>query len=78
MFMLSRKTVTFLKKLYIDIVGVKKTWFLACTPLCEFSEPALTERPALGNFEESVLNGRLEPVSTVEGFTAEIGDNAVR
>lgn len=27
----------------------------------------------LGNFEESVLNGRLEPVSTVEGFTAEIG-----
>ena len=27
-----------------------------------------------GNFEESVLNGRLEPVSTVEGFTAEIGN----
>ena len=27
----------------------------------------------LGNFEESVLNGRLEPNSTVEGFTAEIG-----
>ncbi|XP_015906566.2 atos homolog protein A isoform X1 [Parasteatoda tepidariorum] len=27
----------------------------------------------LGTFEESVLNGRLEPVSTVEGFTAEIG-----
>jgi len=27
----------------------------------------------LGSFEESVLNGRLEPVSTVEGFTAEIG-----
>ncbi|KAL7286168.1 hypothetical protein TKK_0019537 [Trichogramma kaykai] len=27
----------------------------------------------LGSFEESALNGRLEPVSTVHGFTAEIG-----
>ncbi|XP_012285641.1 uncharacterized protein LOC105702566 isoform X2 [Orussus abietinus] len=27
----------------------------------------------LGNFEESALNGRLEPVSTVHGFTAELG-----
>jgi len=27
----------------------------------------------LGSFEESVLKGRIEPVSTVEGFTAEIG-----
>ncbi|XP_018331701.1 protein FAM214A isoform X3 [Agrilus planipennis] len=27
----------------------------------------------LGTFEESVLNGRLEPVSTVHGFTAELG-----
>ncbi|KAJ9593975.1 hypothetical protein L9F63_014616 [Diploptera punctata] len=27
----------------------------------------------LGSFEESVLNGRLEPVSTVQGFTAELG-----
>lgn len=26
----------------------------------------------LGSFEESVLNGRLEPVSTVQGFTAEL------
>jgi hypothetical protein len=26
-----------------------------------------------GSFEESVLNGRLEPVSTVHGFTAELG-----
>ncbi|KAG1714550.1 Protein FAM214A [Nymphon striatum] len=32
-----------------------------------------TTNSLLGNFEESVLNGRLEPVSTVEGFTAEIG-----
>ena len=30
-----------------------------------------------GNFEESVLNGRLEPVSTVEGFTAEIGTESL-
>ncbi|XP_015609367.1 uncharacterized protein LOC107274613 isoform X2 [Cephus cinctus] len=27
----------------------------------------------LGSFEESALNGRLEPVSTVHGFTAELG-----
>ncbi|XP_071054410.1 atos homolog protein A isoform X1 [Onthophagus taurus] len=27
----------------------------------------------LGSFEESVLNGRLEPVSTVHGFKAELG-----
>lgn len=26
-----------------------------------------------GSFEESVLNGRLEPVSTVQGFRAELG-----
>ena len=32
-----------------------------------------TSSNLLGNFEESVLNGRLEPVSTVDGFRAEIG-----
>ena len=32
-----------------------------------------TANNLLGTFEESVLNGRLEPVSTVEGFSAEIG-----
>ncbi|XP_067142988.1 atos homolog protein A [Centruroides vittatus] len=38
------------------------------------SAPAsITTSNLLGNFEESVLNGRLEPVSTVEGFTAELG-----
>lgn len=38
------------------------------------SAPAtITSSNLLGNFEESVLNGRLEPISTVEGFTAEIG-----
>nr|XP_018896788.1 PREDICTED: protein FAM214A [Bemisia tabaci]XP_018896797.1 PREDICTED: protein FAM214A [Bemisia tabaci]XP_018896806.1 PREDICTED: protein FAM214A [Bemisia tabaci]XP_018896815.1 PREDICTED: protein FAM214A [Bemisia tabaci]XP_018896826.1 PREDICTED: protein FAM214A [Bemisia tabaci] len=32
-----------------------------------------TNSSLLGNFEESVLNGRLEPVSTVHGFTADLG-----
>ena len=42
--------------------------------LLSTSAPAtVTGNNLLGNFEESVLNGRLEPVSTVEGFTAEIG-----
>lgn len=42
--------------------------------LLSTSAPAtITSNNLLGNFEESVLNGRLEPVSTVEGFTAEIG-----
>lgn len=39
--------------------------------------PSSRNRPQshalLGSFEESALNGRLEPVSTVHGFTAEIG-----
>ncbi|KAL0268712.1 UNVERIFIED_CONTAM: hypothetical protein PYX00_010541 [Menopon gallinae] len=34
---------------------------------------SLSPLPLLGTFEESVLNGRLEPVSTVQGFTAELG-----
>lgn len=36
------------------------------------SAPASTNC-LLGNFEESVLNGRIEPIGVVEGFTAEIG-----
>lgn len=36
------------------------------------SAPASTNC-LLGNFEESVLNGRIEPVGVVSGFTAEIG-----
>ncbi|KAJ8311373.1 hypothetical protein KUTeg_010728 [Tegillarca granosa] len=36
------------------------------------SAPASTNC-LLGNFEESVLNGRIEPVGVVEGFKAEIG-----
>ena len=42
--------------------------------LLSTSAPAtISNNNLLCNFEESVLNGRLEPVSTVEGFTAEIG-----
>lgn len=37
------------------------------------SPPTSTATGLLGNFEESVLNGRLEPASLVNGFTAEIG-----
>ncbi|XP_064596214.1 atos homolog protein A-like [Liolophura sinensis] len=36
------------------------------------SAPASTNS-LLGNFEESVLNGRIEPIGVVEGFSAEIG-----
>jgi len=36
------------------------------------SAPASTNS-LLGSFEESILNGRLEPSGVVEGFTAEIG-----
>ncbi|XP_061170440.1 atos homolog protein A-like [Saccostrea echinata] len=36
------------------------------------SAPASTNC-LLGNFEESVLNGRIEPIGAVEGFTCDIG-----
>lgn len=39
-------------------------WPIHCHP---------TSSSLLGSFEESVLNGRLEPVSTVQGFTADLG-----
>uniref|UniRef100_A0A6G1S4U7 Protein FAM214A n=1 Tax=Aceria tosichella TaxID=561515 RepID=A0A6G1S4U7_9ACAR len=29
-------------------------------------------RPLVGNFEENVLNNRLEPIRTIEGYTAEV------
>ncbi|KAJ1519327.1 hypothetical protein ONE63_004626 [Megalurothrips usitatus] len=51
-----------------------------CSPDAGIVFPSLSSCHALspcssllGSFEESVLNGRLEPVSTVQGFTAEIG-----
>ncbi|XP_038058086.1 protein FAM214A-like [Patiria miniata] len=48
------------------------------TPLSHATRVFSTSAPAstsclLGNFEESVLNGRLEPLGTIDGFTAEIG-----
>ncbi|KAG8177253.1 hypothetical protein JTE90_028209 [Oedothorax gibbosus] len=42
-------------------------------PLSNSAPASIFSSSLLGTFEESVLNGRLEPVSTVEGFTAEIG-----
>ncbi|XP_022088473.1 protein FAM214A-like isoform X3 [Acanthaster planci] len=47
-------------------------------PLSQATRVFSTSAPAstsclLGNFEESVLNGRLEPLGTIDGFTAEIG-----
>jgi len=44
-----------------------KAKFLRSPPL------RMSSAPLLGSFEESLLNGRLEPMSTVEGFRAELG-----
>lgn len=38
-----------------------------------FSAPPATSLSLLGNFEESILNFRLEPLGAVDGFTAEVG-----
>lgn len=43
------------------------------TSILSKSAPASTTQSLLGNFEESVLNGRMEPLGAVEGFTAELG-----
>lgn len=37
------------------------------------SAPPVTSLSLLGNFEESVLNYRLEPLGIVDGFTADVG-----
>ncbi|XP_072173759.1 atos homolog protein A-like [Diadema setosum] len=42
-------------------------------PIRMLSTSAPATSCLLGNFEESVLNGRLEPLGTIDGFTAEIG-----
>lgn len=47
------------------------------TPKRSFSRSRPQSYSLLGNFEESALNGRLEPVSTVHGFTAEIGASGI-
>uniref|UniRef100_UPI00398EC24A atos homolog protein A isoform X1 n=2 Tax=Pristiophorus japonicus TaxID=55135 RepID=UPI00398EC24A len=41
--------------------------------LLSVSAPPATSLSLLGNFEESVLNFRLEPLGAVDGFTAEVG-----
>ena len=50
----------------IDSLSVKEV--LKKPPRLHSSRPS----NLLGSFEESVLNGRLEPVSTVHGFKTEI------
>ncbi|XP_021085036.1 protein FAM214A isoform X2 [Mesocricetus auratus] len=42
-------------------------------PLLSSSAPPITSLSLLGNFEESVLNYRLDPLGIVDGFTAEVG-----
>ncbi|NXD80987.1 F214A protein, partial [Halcyon senegalensis] len=46
-------------------------------PFLSSSAPAVTSLSLLGNFEESVLNFRLDPLGVVEGFTAEVGASGV-
>ncbi|XP_044294679.1 protein FAM214A isoform X2 [Varanus komodoensis] len=42
-------------------------------PFLSSSAPSVTSLSLLGNFEESVLNYRLEPLGIVDGFMAEVG-----
>ncbi|KAL8197197.1 UNVERIFIED_CONTAM: hypothetical protein K2H54_015315 [Gekko kuhli] len=46
-------------------------------PFLSSSAPPLTSLSLLGNFEESVLNYRLDPLGVVDGFTAEVGASGV-
>uniref|UniRef100_A0A8D0QPA5 Atos homolog protein A n=1 Tax=Sus scrofa TaxID=9823 RepID=A0A8D0QPA5_PIG len=46
-------------------------------PLLSSSAPPITSLSLLGNFEESVLNYRLDPLGIVDGFTAEVGASGV-
>ncbi|KAJ7311409.1 hypothetical protein JRQ81_007042 [Phrynocephalus forsythii] len=46
-------------------------------PLLSSSAPPVTSLSLLGNFEESVLNYRLDPLGIVDGFTAEMGASGV-
>ncbi|XP_008827998.1 protein FAM214A isoform X2 [Nannospalax galili] len=46
-------------------------------PFLSSSAPPITSLSLLGNFEESVLNYRLDPLGTVDGFTAEVGASGI-
>ncbi|XP_072201186.1 atos homolog protein A isoform X2 [Excalfactoria chinensis] len=46
-------------------------------PFLSSSAPPVTSLSLLGNFEESVLNFRLDPLGIVEGFTAEVGASGI-
>ncbi|XP_067162008.1 atos homolog protein A isoform X1 [Apteryx mantelli] len=46
-------------------------------PFLSSSAPPVTSLSLLGNFEESVLNFRLDPLGVVDGFTAEVGASGV-
>ncbi|XP_008947337.1 PREDICTED: protein FAM214A [Merops nubicus] len=46
-------------------------------PFLSSSAPPVTSLSLLGNFEESVLNFRLDPLGVVEGFTAEVGASGI-
>ncbi|XP_021116637.1 protein FAM214A isoform X5 [Heterocephalus glaber] len=46
-------------------------------PFLSSSAPPITSLSLLGNFEESVLNFRLDPLGVVDGFTAEVGASGV-
>ncbi|XP_060115714.1 atos homolog protein A isoform X2 [Heteronotia binoei] len=46
-------------------------------PFLSSSAPPVTSLSLLGNFEESVLNYRLDPLGVVDGFTAEVGASGI-
>ncbi|XP_068954186.1 atos homolog protein A isoform X3 [Petaurus breviceps papuanus] len=46
-------------------------------PFLSSSAPPITSLSLLGNFEESVLNYRLDPLGIIDGFTAEVGASGI-
>lgn len=46
-------------------------------PFLSSSAPPITSLSLLGNFEESVLNYRLDPLGILDGFTAEVGASGI-
>ncbi|XP_071941855.1 atos homolog protein A-like [Antedon mediterranea] len=68
----SRQAVTLKSSTSCNDLGRTLTPMNQSTRVLSTSAPASTSC-LLGSFEESVLNGRMEPLGTIEGFTAEIG-----